>query len=259
MRIALFRPLGLASLLCAIPALRALDAAYPQAQISLVGLPHLREVAARLHRYLDGFVAFPGFPGIPGAECDLDAIPGFFEHMKAARFDLAIQMHGAGEIANPLMVLMGAERNAGFYRPGRYCPDAQRYLEWREDEDDVPRWVRLAEHLGARTKGTFLEFPLEPEDWAQWRALHLDNYVCLDRAAQPQRFTEVGDALAAEGWNVVPISLAERNRLGGTAAVIAKARLVVSNDPATALLAAAMRTPTARTLSEARELLGRAA
>ena len=255
MRIALFRPLGLASLLCAIPALRALDAAYPHAEITLLGPPHLREVAARLHRYLDHFVAFPGFPGIPGIESDLDAIPGFFERMKVARFDLAIQMHGAGEIANPLMVLMGAARNAGFYRPGRYCPDAQRYLEWCEDEDDVERWVRLAEHLGARAKGTFLEFPLEPEDWADWRALHLENYVCLDRnSASP-----VGDALTAEGWNVVPISLAERNHIGGTAAVIAKARLVVSNDPATALLAAAMRTPTARTLSEARELLARAA
>jgi len=256
MRIALLRPLGLASLLCAIPALRALDAAYPQAEITLIGLPHLREVAARLHRYLDGFVAFPGFPGIPATECDLDAIPGFFERVKAARFDLAIQMHGAGEIANPLMVLMGAARNAGFYRPGRYCPDAQRYLEWREDEDDVQRWVRLAEHLGARADGTFLEFPLEPEDWAEWRALHLENYVCLERSRST---SPVGDALAAEGWNVVPISLGERNRLGGTAAVIAKARLVVSNDPATALLAAAMRTPTARTLSEARELLARAA
>jgi ADP-heptose:LPS heptosyltransferase len=224
MRIALFRPLGLASLLCAIPALRALDAAYPHAEITLIGLPPLREVAARLHRYLEAFVAFPGFPGIPATECDLDAVPGFFERMKAARFDLAIQMHGAGEIANPLMVLMGAAHNAGFYRPGRYCPDAQRYLEWREDEDEVQRWVRLVEHLGARAKGTFLEFPL-----------------------------------AAEGWNVVPISLAEREHLGGTAAVIAKARLVVSSDPATALLAAAMRTPTARTLNEARELLARAA
>lgn len=170
MRIALFRPLGLASLLCAIPALRALDAAYPHAEFTLIGAPHLREVAARLHRYLDGFVAFPGFPGISGIECDLEAIPGFFERVKAARFDLAIQMHGAGEIANPLMVLMGAAHNAGFYRPGRYCPDAQRYLEWREDEEDVQRWVRLAEHLGARAKGTFLEFPLEPEDRAQWRA-----------------------------------------------------------------------------------------
>jgi ADP-heptose:LPS heptosyltransferase len=259
MRIALFRPLGLASLLCAVPALRALDAAYPHAEITLIGLPRLRELAERLHRYLDGFAAFPGFPGIPGPECDLDEIPGFFERMRASRFDLAIQMHGSGEIANPLMVLMGAARNAGYYRPGRYCPDAQRYLEWREDEDDVQRWVRLAERLGAPDKGTFLEFPLAPEDWAEQRALHLENYVCLDRAAQPQRFAEVSDALAAEGWNVVPISLAERRSLGGTVAVIAKARLVVSNDPDTALLAAAMRTPTARNLSEARELLARAA
>jgi ADP-heptose:LPS heptosyltransferase len=174
--------------------------------------------------------------------------------MKAARFDLAIQMHGAGEIANPLMVLMGAARNAGFYRPGRYCPDAQRYLEWREDEDDVQRWVRLVERLGAPPKGTFLEFPLEPEDWVEQRALHLENYICFD-----QRYAKAGDALAAEGWNVVPISLAERRGLGGTAAVIAKARLVVSSDPATALLAAAVRTPTARTLNEAREVLARAA
>ena len=131
MRIALFRPLGLASLLCAVPALRALDAAFPHAEITLIGLARVRDVAVRLHRYLDDFAAFPGFPGIPGVECDLDAIPGFFERMKQTRFDLAIQMHGAGKIANPLMVLMGATRNAGFYRPARYCPDAQRYLEWR--------------------------------------------------------------------------------------------------------------------------------
>jgi ADP-heptose:LPS heptosyltransferase len=266
MRIALFRPLGLASLLCAVPALRALDAAYPHAHITLLGLPRLREVAARLNRYLDAFAAFPGFPGIPGNECDLEAVPGFFERMKHEGFDLAIQMHGSGEIANPLMVLMGAAHNAGFYRPGRYCPDPERYLEWREDEDEVQRWVRLAGHLGAPPRGTFLEFPLQPEDWAEWRALHLEKYVCLDCAAQPQRYAELSDALAAEGWNVVPISLAGRTTLGRTAAVIAKARLVVSSDPETSLIAAAMRTPTARlsgdvrqTLREARELLARAA
>jgi ADP-heptose:LPS heptosyltransferase len=280
MRIALFRPLGLAGVLRAVPALRALDAAFPEASITLIGLPRLRDIASRLHRYIDAFAAFPGFPGIPDVECDLDAVPDFFARMRAERFDLAVQMHGSGEIANPLMVLMGAAHHAGFHREGRYCPDAQRYLRWRDDEDEVARWLRLAAHLGAAPRGSFLEFPLQPQDWAEWRALRLEKYVCLHCGAQPQRFAELGDALAAEGWNVVltgaapvaaamhepAISLAGRTSLGGTAAVIAKARLVVSSDADTALIAAAMRTPATRltadvreTLREARALLGRAA
>ena len=277
MRIALFRPLGLADLLRAVPALRALDAAFPEARITLIGLPSASEIAARLHRYIDEFKAFPGFPGIPG-ECDVEAVPDFFAEMKKQRFDLAVQMHGAGEIANPLMVLMGASENAGFYRPGRYCPDTRRYLPWDDEEDDVQRWLRLAAHLGAAPRGSFLEFPLEPQDWDEWRALRLDKYVCLHCGPQAQRFAELGDALAQEGWNVVltgspqvaqamrepAIALAGRTSLGGTAAVIAKARLVVSTDPATSLIAAAVHTPTARlftdlrqTLREARQLLDR--
>jgi ADP-heptose:LPS heptosyltransferase len=286
MRIALFRPLGLGSLLCAVPALRALDAAYPEAQVTLVGLQQTRELAARLHRYLDGFAAFPGFPGLAGPEPDLDAVPTFFERMKNQRFDLAVQMHGSGEIANPLMVLMGAERNAGFYRPGRYCPDAERYLHWQEGEDEVQRWLRLAAHLGAAPKGSHLEFPLGPRDWSEWRALGfgksgLEKYVCLHCGSQPQRFAELGDALAAEGCNVVltgtapvgaamhepAIDLAGRASLGATVALIAKARLLVSTDRDTSLIGAAMRTPTVTflghevgpALREARELLARAA
>lgn len=281
MKIALFRPLGMGSLLCAVPALRALDAAYPDAHITLIGLPRLRELAARLRRYLDGFAAFPGFPGLLGAlsdsDTDLDAVPDFFQSMKSQCFDLAIQMHGSGEIANPLMVLMGAAHNAGFYRPGRYCPDSQRFLQWQDDEDDVQRWLRLAAHLGAPPKGNFLEFPLQPDDWAQWRALRLEKYVCLHCGGQSQRFAELGDALAAEGWNVVltgsaqvaaamrqpAISIAGRTSLGGTAAVIAKARLLVSTDRDASLIGAAMRTPTVtlrghevrQALREARELL----
>jgi ADP-heptose:LPS heptosyltransferase len=148
MRILLFRPLDVPSLLSAVPAFRAFDAAHPAARITLLGLPAVRELARRLDRYIDEFAAFPGFPGISGA-CDMEAVPDFFAQMKASRFDLAVQMHGAGEIANPLMVLMGAAENAGFYRPGRYCPDARRYLVWEDQEDDIQRWLRLAAHLGA--------------------------------------------------------------------------------------------------------------
>jgi ADP-heptose:LPS heptosyltransferase len=251
-----------------VPALRALDAAHPQARITLIGLPRLREAAARLERYIDHFIAFPGFPGMPEAPgeppFDLNAVPDFFAQMKRESFDLAIQMHGSGEIANPLMVLMGASHNGGYYRPGRYCPDGERYLKWQEGEDEVQRWLRLVAHLGAPAQGSFLEFPLQPEDWAEWRALRLERYVCLQCATKSQRYAEVADALAAEGWNVVPIELGGRASLGGTAAVIAKASLVLSSDPDARLIAAAMRTPAAplspdvrQTLRQARELLTR--
>jgi ADP-heptose:LPS heptosyltransferase len=283
MRIALFRPLDAAGLLAAVPALRALDAAHPQAQITLIAPRELRALGARLARYLDAFLEFPGFPGLPG-ECELDAVPGFFERAKHARFDLAIQLHGAGEIANPLMVLMGAEHNAGFYRPGRYCPDAQRYLEWREGEDEVERWLRLAVHLGAASKGAFLEFPLLAGDWAEWRALRLQHYVCLHCTGQPQHFAELGDALAADGWNVVltgPVRVAQAMRhpavelaspisptasLGALAALVAKAGLLIANDRTLTRVGAAMRAPVVipqadarQTLRAARELLARAA
>jgi ADP-heptose:LPS heptosyltransferase len=279
MRIALFRPLGVGSLLSAVPALRALDAAYADAHVTLIGLPAARELAARLDRYLDDFEAFPGFPALPGP-CDLDAIPDFFARMKARCFDLALQMHGSGEIANPLMVLMGAAHNAGFYRPGRYCPDAERYLQWQDEEPEVQRWLRLAAHLGAAPKGSFLEFPLQPEDWAEWRKLRVERYVCLDCRGQPQRFAELGDALAAEGWNVVligdgapaaamhepAIHLAGGAGLGAKAAVIAKARLLVCSGRDTSVIAAAMRTPATQfagdvrqTLRDARVLLAKAA
>jgi ADP-heptose:LPS heptosyltransferase len=279
MRIALFRPLDAAALLGAVPALRALDAAYPQAQITLIAPPELRGLGARLARYLDVFLEFPGFPGIPG-ECQLDAVPEFFARAKHSRFDLAIQVHGAGEIANPLMVLMGAEHNAGFYRPGRYCPDPQRYLEWRDGEDEVERWLRLAAHLGAPSRGGFLEFPLLAEDWAEWRALRLQHYVCLHCSGQPQHFAELGDALSAEGWNVVltgpvrvagamrqpAVDLAGRLSLGATAALVAKAGLLVASDRTLTRVGAAMRTPVVtpqgdprQTLRAAQDLLAKAA
>jgi ADP-heptose:LPS heptosyltransferase len=273
MRIAVLRALQLGDMLCAIPALRALHAEYPAARITLVGLPWARELAARFRRYVYDFLEFPGFPGMPERAADPDAIGAFFAQAKAAGFDLVLQMHGSGEITNPLVVLMGARHTAGFYRAGRYCPDPERYVEWRDDEHEVLRYLRLMERLGVPARGSALEFPLHERDWHEWTALGLEpgRYGVIHAGSQlpsrrwpPERFAAVGDALADEGLPVVltgtqaekdiasrvaahmraaALDLTGKTSLGGLAALVARARLVVANDTGISHIAAALKAP----------------
>jgi ADP-heptose:LPS heptosyltransferase len=263
MNIAVFRALQLGDLLCAVPALRALRGGFPQARIALIGLPWARELAARLRHYVDEFIEFPGFPGMPERVPDLAALPEFFRAMRERAFDLALQLHGSGELTNPITQLMGAQRTAGYYRRGD--------PEWRDAEHEVLRWLRLLEHLGIASRGTQLEFPLREADWQEWRSLRLQRYAVIHAGAQlvsrrwpAERFAEVGDALAAEGLRIVltgaigeaqltrtlqqlmrqpALDLAGRTTLGALGALIARARLVVCNDTGVSHIAAAMSTP----------------
>jgi ADP-heptose:LPS heptosyltransferase len=271
MNILVLRALQLGDLLCAVPALRALDAAFPRARITLVGLPWARKFASRFERYVDRFIEFPGFPGMRERALDLEALPAFFYLTRYSQFDLALQMHGSGEITNPLAILLGARRIAGYYRPGRFCPDPGRFLEWRDEEHEVLRWLRLAEHVGAPAQGTHLEFPLHAADLEEAASFALGSYAILHPGSQlasrrwpAQRFAEVGDALAAAGMQIVltgsaaeailtrcvkdtmrkpALDLAGRTSLGGLAALVARARVVVSNDTSVSHIAAATRTP----------------
>lgn len=271
MKIAILRPLQLGDLLCVMPAVRAIRGAYPEARIALVGLPWARALAMRFSRYFDGFLEFPGFPGMPERPPDVALIPTFFHRAADEKFDLVLQMHGSGELSNPIAALMGGTLTAGFYRPGHYRPDDQRFFPWCDDEHEVLRWIRLVRELGVEPRGSQLEFPLAERDWDDWGSLRLGEYAVLHVGSQlpsrrwpAERFAEVGDALAVEGLRVVvtgtasekslvrkvaqemrepPVDLAGRTTLGALAAVIARARLLVCNDTGVSHIAAALRTP----------------
>jgi len=275
-KIAVFRALQLGDMLCVVPALRALRAAAPLAQITLIGMPWAATFVKRYSKYVDDLQVFPGFPAFPEQQAQLHAMPNFLAEAQRQRFDMAIQLHGSGALSNPLMVLFGAERNGGFFQPGQYCPDPQRFLAWDDSEHEVRRYLRLMHFLGAEPQGEHLEFPLTDADYRALQRSHHNlpapgSYVCIHPGARlpsrrwlPQRFAEVADRLATAGLKVVltgspgeadivqavqramrmpSLDLSGRTELGELAALIAQARLVVSNDTGISHVAAAVATP----------------
>ncbi len=276
-RIAVLRALQLGDLLCAVPALRALRAVAPRARITLIGLPWARAFVDRFRHYLDGFFEFPGFPGLPEREPSLADLPAFLAAAASERFDLAIQMHGSGEITNPVAVLLGARHTAGFYVPGQFCPDSERFLPYPSAAPEVHRHLKLMAFLGAPSRGDHLEFPIRSEDRAALAALVAPKrlqpreYVCVhpgaraaDRRWQPHAFARVADEAAALGLRVVltgsdeerpltaavaasmryqALDLAGRTSLGSLAALIERARALASNDTGVSHIAAALGVP----------------
>ena len=276
-RIAVVRALQLGDMLCAVPALRSLRAALPEAHITLIGLPWAREFVSRFSLYLDDFLEFPGYPGIPERPLDPRAIVGFLGEAQTRPFDLAIQLHGSGPHINPFTQLLGARRTAGFYLPGDVCPAAESFLPWPETGHEIQRLASLIYFLGGPHCGDALEFPLRRSDYEEAHTLlkqhhlHAGRYVCLhpggrmlSRRWNLDKFARVAEWLDGQGFRVVltgapfeveladqlearigcdVVNAAGQTGVGGMAALLTGARLLVSNDTGVSHIASAVRTP----------------
>jgi ADP-heptose:LPS heptosyltransferase len=275
-RVAVLRALQLGDLLCAVPALRALRRALPDSRITLIGLPWAAAFASRFAHLVDDFLAFPGFPGLPETVPDLAALPDFLAAVHAARFDAVIQLHGRGDVTNPLATAFKAPVHAGFVARGAWCADPARHAAWPETGHEIVRLLSLIDFLGIARAGTALEFPLSAEE--RERAMRLrtahglvpGGYVCVHPGARlasrrwpVERFAAVARRVAALGSRVVvtgnadeaalaarvaqgipgAVNVAGDTSLGELGALVAGARLVLCNDTGVSHVAAALRTP----------------
>ena len=275
-RIAVFRALMLGDLLCATPALRALRHGFPEADITLIGLPWAREFALRLGS-VDSFIEFPGFPGLPESECAAERLPAFLSEVQARRFDLVLQMHGSGTVTNPLVATFSGVRMAGFRNAHSWVPhrDEALFCDWPEAGHEIDRLLRLTDRLGLPRQGRKLDFPLTDDDRRRCAALWPDavssRYVCVHAGAQlpsrrwnVDRFADVADQLAADGREVVltgsdkeehlcaelaermrhrSVNLAGRTDLWTLGALLERADCVVCNDTGVSHVASAVATP----------------
>ncbi len=274
-RVAIFRALQLGDLLCAVPALRALRRAWPDTYLTLIGLPWATRFVERFSSLIDDLVIFPGARGFPEqAETDV-GLPKFYAAMRARRFDLVLQMHGSGGPANDIVKRMGAAAYAGFHQP-QETPEPG-FIPWPDDLPEPSRYLALVRALGIDAHDDTLWFPLTPHDRCEYAALEAqygiepERLIVLHPGAQlpsrrwpPARFAEVADTLSAHGWQIAitgtaneaaitasvlgamtapALHLTGSTTLGGLAALVDRARLVICNDTGISHVAAAMRTP----------------
>lgn len=273
--IVIFRALQLGDMLCAVPALRALRRGYPDAHIALIGLPWSQSFVDRYAHLIDELIVFPGAMGFPEQHETDEHLQAFCNAMRDRRFDLAIQLHGSGGVANDIVERMGARSNAGFVQPMERRDGV--FIPWPEKLNEIERYTALMSALGIDAQDTALEIPLSPADIGERdmliraHAIDTERLVLVHAGAQlpsrrwpVERFAQVAQALSNDGCQVAltgsatesqlvaslahcmtskAIDLTGATTLGGLAALVQTARLVVCNDTGLSHVAAAMQTP----------------
>ena len=279
-RIAIFRALYLGDMLLAVPALRSIRAGFPDAEITLIGLPWAADFSHRFSHYIDRFVEFAGYPGIAEVEVDPVRTRRFLEDQRTYGYDLVIQMHGNGQTSNPFVLDLKGRMTAGYYEKTEKSSRAQLTfsMPYPNRWPEVLRNLGLAKLLGCDSNSTVLEFPLFQEDHIAatkllrklprahrpWIGLHTGSRS-PSRHWPARYFAQVADFFANRykaqiiltgslddsstvqevvgGMKAQPLNLAGKTSMGGLAALISKLDLFISNDTGPSHIANAVDTP----------------
>lgn len=149
-RIAVLRAGGLGDLLFAVPAMRALAAAYPDAEVTLLGSPVAASLLAGRPGAPNRIIELPVVPGV-GAPDDAPADPEEIERFLAARrddrYDLAVQLHGGGRYSNAFLLELGAGCAIGA-RTADAAP-LDRSIDYVYFQHEEFRWLEVAGLVGA--------------------------------------------------------------------------------------------------------------
>jgi ADP-heptose:LPS heptosyltransferase len=216
-KIAVFRATALGDFIFALPALAALRAAYPQAEILYLGRDwHTSFVPGRIagaHRV----IAVPPVHDKnligQGLVIDPQYEPVFYNQMQAENIDLALQMQGGGDYSNPFILNLRPRFSAGLKSPTAIPLD--RWLPYLYYQNEVARLLEVVSLVGGQVGAAGLSpvLPVLASDQAAaapflqaiggpYAVLHPGS-TDPRRCWSPARFAELGDYLAAHGLAVV--------------------------------------------------------
>jgi ADP-heptose:LPS heptosyltransferase len=272
-KIAVLRAGGIGDFIFTLPALHALQAAYPEAEITLLGDVWHEEFLSKRPGPPDRAIAVPPSTGVNGPDTGVDEdeeeLERFFARMQEERFDLALQMHGGGGYSNPFVRKLGARITAGTRASG--APPLDRYIPYVYYQSEYMRHLEVAGLVGAGAVNLEPRIRVTEEDLSEARQVALesnDPLVVVHPSAgderrrwPPEKFAALGDALARTGARVAVIgvqkdralvsevvdtmnrqalNLCGRLSLGGLAGLLSRCAVVVSNDSGPLHLATAV-------------------
>lgn len=261
-KIAILRANRIGDFVVTLPALAALRAAYPRAEIVLLGRPWHAAFLAGRPSPIDRVVPIPPIRGVGEAEDfveDRAALERFCATMRAERFDLALQYHGGGRYSNPFVARLGARLTVGLRAAD--APPLDRALPYWLDQHEVLRFLEVAALVGAPPVTLEPTLSVTPTDRAEAlaalpaadRPLVAIHPGATDprRRWSPERFAAVGASLAKAGARIVltgdeadrtltgtivqtigeaATDLAGRLSLGGLLGLLERCQLAVGND-----------------------------
>lgn len=275
-RIAVLRCNALGDFLMATPALAALRARFPAAEMTLLGAPWHDRLLTGRPGAVDRVRLLPQVEGLAGqpADCPPAAeLRAFLTESKAQRYDLAVQLHGGGATSNRLVRQLGAQWTIGSCADGAPALDAS--VPYRYYQPEAERFLEVVGLVGAQGSATYPRFSLTHAERGAATALLPpgDPYVAVHAGATdprrrwpPERFAAVAGAVAANGARPVlvgsrsdatassavcaamgahqPLDLTGSTDLGELAAVLERCAVLVGNDSGPLHLARAVGTAT---------------
>jgi len=279
-KIAVLRPNAVGDFVFALPALHALKHSYPQAEIVLLGKEWHASFLRGRPGPVDRVAVMPPVPGVGApldAACDRREAEDFVDAMRAERFDIALQMFGAGHYSNPFLLRLGARLSAGARADGApalerwvpYCEPNNRRLALLDIAALVGAWPgplpmpELAVTAADRSEAA-AAMPSSSSTGGERLAVLQPGSTDPRRCWPAQRFAALGDRLVEQGMRVAvngsaaeaalvetvvgkmrhpAIGLAGKLGLGGLCGLLERASLVVSNDTGPLHLALALGVP----------------
>lgn len=236
-RIAVLRGGGIGDVLLAIPAMDALAAAYPDAEIVLLSPPRLRAIMTGRPSPVSRVVSLPPARGVyePNEGFgDTTVMHEFEDEMRGLPIDLGVQIHGGGRWSNSFLLNLRPR-----WTVGTRTADAEpltRWVPYRTYQHEALRWLEVVGLAGAPAVTLEPRIPVTQRDLeGAARALPWSDapFVVIHPGARDPRrrwpadnFASTAAACLADGIRVVIVGTpAEQSVM---TAVAARARDQIS-------------------------------